>query len=33
VKVGLLDVILRLVTVAEGLQPLSILIPLLEELK
>ncbi|KAA6384638.1 MAG: hypothetical protein EZS28_019835 [Streblomastix strix] len=33
VKVGLLDVILRLVTVAEGLQPLSILIPLLEEQK
>ncbi|KAA6328835.1 MAG: hypothetical protein EZS28_053675, partial [Streblomastix strix] len=33
IKVGLLDVVLRLVTTAEGLQPLSLLIPILEELK
>ncbi|KAA6373503.1 MAG: hypothetical protein EZS28_030971, partial [Streblomastix strix] len=33
IKVGLLDVVLRLVTTAEGLQPLSLLIPILEEIK
>ncbi|KAA6386307.1 MAG: hypothetical protein EZS28_018166 [Streblomastix strix] len=33
IKIGLLDVVLRLVTTAEGLQPLSLLIPILEEIK
>ncbi|KAA6379869.1 MAG: hypothetical protein EZS28_024604 [Streblomastix strix] len=33
IKVGLLDVVLRLVTTAEGLQPLALLIPILEDLK
>ncbi|KAA6364218.1 MAG: hypothetical protein EZS28_040254, partial [Streblomastix strix] len=33
IKVGLLDVALRIVTTAEGLQPLSLLIPILEDIK
>ncbi|KAA6378247.1 MAG: hypothetical protein EZS28_026227 [Streblomastix strix] len=33
IKVGLLDVVLRLVTTAEGLQPLALLIPILEDIK
>ncbi|KAA6360384.1 MAG: hypothetical protein EZS28_044089, partial [Streblomastix strix] len=33
IKVGLLDVVLRLVTTAEGLQSLALLIPILEDIK
>ncbi|KAA6392633.1 MAG: hypothetical protein EZS28_011841 [Streblomastix strix] len=33
IKFGLLDVVLRLVTTAEGLQPLALLIPILEDIK
>ncbi|KAA6355269.1 MAG: hypothetical protein EZS28_049204, partial [Streblomastix strix] len=33
VKNGILDVLLKLVTTAEGLEPLSVLIPILEEMK
>ncbi|KAA6396658.1 MAG: hypothetical protein EZS28_007814 [Streblomastix strix] len=33
IKIGLLDIVLKLVTTARGLQPLSLLIPILEELQ
>ncbi|KAA6358114.1 MAG: hypothetical protein EZS28_046359, partial [Streblomastix strix] len=33
IKFGLLDVVLRLVTTAEGLQSLALLIPILEDIK